>query len=78
MEHDVIIQEIVLALDEIRPMIQGHGGNITFVRFEDGVVYVTLHGACTNCAISSMTLTQGVEEHLKKKCRMVRSVEAVR
>ena len=65
------------ALDEIRPQIQGDGGDIQFVAVENGVVKVRLQGHCVGCPMSAMTLKQGVEAHLKLRVPEVVRVEAV-
>src|SRR5690606_17287683 len=46
--------EIVLQIKEIldtrvRPAVAADGGDITFVRFEDGIVYLRMQGACAGC-----------------------------
>ena len=55
---------IVEVLDKLRPYLQNDGGDVTFKRFEDGVVYVKLKGACSNCPMATMTLEDGIEEAL--------------
>ncbi|MBI4120601.1 MAG: NifU family protein [Parcubacteria group bacterium] len=65
------------ALEEIRPFIARHAGNIELVGFEGGVVKVRLMGACQHCALSQVTLKAGVEELLKERVPEVKSVEAV-
>lgn len=51
------IQEI---LNDIRPYLNMDGGDITFVKYEDGYVYVKLLGACTHCIGQDETLSNGV------------------
>lgn len=70
-------QHIENVLQEIRPMLARHLGNIEFVKFEDGVVYVRLLGTCQGCPLSQLTLKSGVEEILKSRVRGVEKVEAV-
>ena len=70
-------QKIEETLDEIRPMLARHLGNIEFVKFENGVVYVRFLGTCQGCPLSQLTLKAGVEEVLKTKVRGVERVEAV-
>jgi Fe-S cluster biogenesis protein NfuA len=50
---------------EIRPSIALDGGDISFDRFEHGVLYLELKGACSGCPSSSMTLKDGIEQRLK-------------
>ena len=60
---DVIVR-INEVLDKIRPYLQNDGGDVEFKRFENGIVYVTLVGACSNCPMAVMTLQDGVESAL--------------
>ena len=70
-------EEIEKALSEIRPYIAQHLGDIEFVKFEEGTVYVKMLGTCTHCPLSEITLKAGVEELLKERVPEVRNVEAV-
>ncbi|MBS4727586.1 NifU family protein [Mycobacterium sp. SM1] len=51
-------------LQSVRPQLQGHGGDVTLVRIEDGTAYVRLQGACNGCSMSSVTLRNMVETAL--------------
>lgn len=70
-------QQIEKALDEIRPMLARHLGNIEFVKFENGVAYVRFLGTCQGCPLSQLTLKAGVEEVLKARVPGIIRVEAV-
>lgn len=70
-------EQIEKTLEEIRPMLALHAGNIEFVGMEDGVVKVRLLGTCRGCPLSQLTLKAGVEELLKERVAGVRQVEAV-
>jgi len=73
----VIENEVRQAIDEIRPMLQADGGDVTLVEItEDGVVRVELQGACRGCPMSEMTIKNGIERFLKEKIDGVTSVEA--
>ncbi|MGK5083160.1 NifU family protein [Bdellovibrionota bacterium FG-1] len=63
--------------EEIRPAVAMDGGDITFDRFEDGVVYVYLQGACSGCPSSSMTLKMGIEARLREAIPEVQEVVSV-
>ena len=49
-------------LERLRPYLQNDGGDVIFQRYENGVVYVKLTGACTNCPLIDNTLESGIEE----------------
>ncbi len=61
METEKKIKEV---LDRIRPYLENDGGNVTFNRYENGVVYVTLVGACSDCPLADDTLSEGIETAL--------------
>ena len=52
-------------LNTIRPQLQADGGDLEYVKMEDGKVYVKLTGACGGWPMATMTLKQGVERLLK-------------
>ena len=52
--------------NEIRPSVAMDGGDITFDRFDNGVVYLFLQGSCAGCPSSTMTLKMGIETRLKQ------------
>jgi Fe-S cluster biogenesis protein NfuA/nitrite reductase/ring-hydroxylating ferredoxin subunit len=54
------------ALDEVRPYIESHGGEVELLGVEGGVVRVKLQGACVGCAGSAITLKRGIEEALRQ------------
>ena len=61
--------EVIIAIKEvletkIRPSLQDDGGDVKFVKFEDGIVYLELQGSCTSCQSSSATLKHGIENTL--------------
>jgi Fe-S cluster biogenesis protein NfuA len=49
----------------VRPAVAQDGGDIIFHSFEDGVVYLTMQGACQGCPSSSATLKHGIENMLR-------------
>lgn len=64
-------------LDEyVRPAVEGDGGAIDFVGFEDGVVTVALRGSCSGCPSSTATLKGGIENLLKQHLPEVKEVVA--
>ena len=69
--------EVEAVLEEIRPAIQMDGGDVELVDIEPGGrVLVRLLGACTGCAMSQLTLKQGIENLLMSRIEGVISVDA--
>lgn len=63
-------------IELMRPAVQADGGDLVLVRadVETGVVEVQLGGACSSCAISSDTLSGGVERILTQRLDWVTEV----
>ncbi len=51
---------------EINPAIASHGGSITLVGVEDTEIYLEMSGGCQGCAMSRVTLRQGVERMVRQ------------
>ena len=64
MENKEIVKKIKEVIERIRPYLQNDGGDVRFNRYENGVVYVSMIGACSNCSIASVTLEDGIEAAL--------------
>ena len=61
MELQEKINLIKKTIEKVRPYIQGDGGDVEFVKLEDDIVYVRVHGACVGCMALDATLKDGVE-----------------
>ena len=71
-------EEVMKALDDIRPNLQADGGDVVLVDItEDGIVKVKLTGACSGCPMSQMTLKSGIEKYLQKCVPAVKEVVSV-
>jgi Fe-S cluster biogenesis protein NfuA len=77
MSNESLLKKIEMVLDQIRPNIQMDGGDIELVNYQDGVVYIRLHGSCIGCPASQYTLKLGVEETLKQHIAEICEVIAV-
>jgi Fe/S biogenesis protein NfuA len=70
-------QHVVTVLDQvINPSIASHGGRADLVAFDaaEGVAYLRLSGGCQGCAMSRMTLTQGIEVALRDEVPQITRV----
>lgn len=70
-------EEIKKVIQKLRPYLQRDGGDIEYVKFEDGVVYVQMHGACAGCTMLDATLKDGVEQILIEEVPGVLEVVAI-
>ena len=76
-ENKTLEQRVIDAIQDVRPSLQADGGDIQFISLtDDGVVHVELQGACHGCPMAQLTLTQGVEVHLKSVVPEVAAVVA--
>ena len=61
------VELIKATLDKIRPFINRDGGDVEFVDFIDGIVYVNMKGACQDCMLIDSTLSDGIEIILQEE-----------
>ena len=64
------------ALDEVRPYLESHGGDVDLLGVEDGVVRLALRGSCDGCASSTATLKLAIEDAIHKAAPDVEGIEA--
>jgi len=77
-ENAELIVQIKELLDtRVRPSVANDGGDIVFRRYEEGVVYLHMQGACSGCPSSTATLKHGIENLLRYYVPEVQSVVAV-
>lgn len=60
MDNEETIRLIEATIDKIRPFLNRDGGDIDFIGFRDGIVYVTMTGACQGCMMASADVSEGV------------------
>ncbi len=77
-EDDEITAQIKeLIITRVRPAVAQDGGDIVFGRFENGVVYLHMKGACAGCPSSTATLKAGIENMLRHFVPEVNEVQAM-
>ena len=72
-----IEEKIIETLEKIKPMLQEDGGDIEFVKFEDGTAFVRLIGHCACCPYKQTTLKHSIEEIIVSEIPEVNSVEEI-
>ncbi len=71
-------KKVLAVIEKIRPMLQKDGGDIELVDVNSkGIVKVRLTGACAGCAMSQITLKQGIEKVLINEIPELKQVENV-
>lgn len=53
--------KIISIIEKIRPFLISDGGNIEYIKFEDGIVYVKMMGHCSDCPMLDVTLKDSIE-----------------
>jgi Fe-S cluster biogenesis protein NfuA len=76
-EQAAAMEAVDAAMDELRPMIESHGGMITVEEVKDGVVKLQMMGSCDGCPSSAATLTGGIEEALRRHWPNFRRLEVI-
>jgi Fe-S cluster biogenesis protein NfuA/nitrite reductase/ring-hydroxylating ferredoxin subunit len=75
--HPVPLEERVLgALEEVRPYLESHGGNVELLGLEGGVARLALEGSCSGCPSSTMTLKLAIENAIRKAAPEIEEVLA--
>ena len=76
-DADIIDQIKELIETRVRPAVAQDGGDIAYKGYRDGRLYLTMHGACSGCPSSTVTLKRGIESLIRHYVPEVESVEAV-
>ncbi len=79
--HGLVRQDLRMrvsqVLEQVRPYLQSHGGDVALVDVRNNRVLVRLTGACQSCSLSSATLRNAVEQVLKQRIPEIEAVEQV-
>lgn len=79
--HGIIRPSVVAraeaALDGVRPYLRSHGGDVELVGVEAGVARVRLHGSCSGCSMSAVTLRETVEQALVEGVEEITGIEVL-
>ncbi|MEP7012136.1 MAG: NifU family protein [Acidobacteriota bacterium] len=72
-------EKVDAALEQIRPMLGSHGGNVELVRIKlPDTVEVRFLGACDGCAASQLTFVAGVKKAILETCPEILHVVEVK
>ena len=76
-DADIIEQIKDLIERRVRPAVAQDGGDIAYKGYRDGRLYLSMHGACSGCPSSTVTLKRGIESLIRQYVPEVETVEAV-
>lgn len=74
MKQEEIINKINEVLETIKPYLYADGGNLEFIKYEDGYVYIKLLGLCEGCQFADDTIQNGIYETLKQEIPEIKGV----
>ena len=77
MDNSTIEMQVKEILHKVRPYLQRDGGDVKFIRFENGIVYVEMLGACVGCGALDSTLKDGIEAILLEEVPGIIGVENI-
>lgn len=66
-QFDLTVENVDKVLENVRPYLIADGGNVEVVSVDNGVVSLSLQGACGSCPSSDTTMKMGIERVLKEK-----------
>jgi len=76
-DAEIIDQIKELIETRVRPAVAQDGGDIVYKGYRDGRLYLSMHGACSGCPSSTVTLKRGIETLIRHYVPEVETVEAV-
>jgi Fe-S cluster biogenesis protein NfuA len=76
-DADIIEQIKDLIETRVRPAVAQDGGDIVYKGYRDGHLYLSMHGACSGCPSSTVTLKRGIESLIRHYVPEVVAVEAI-
>jgi len=76
-DSDLVKQIKEIIETRVRPAVAQDGGDIVFHSFDEGIVRLEMHGSCSGCPSSTVTLKNGIENMLKHYVPEVIAVESV-
>ena len=75
--EEQVFEHVKKIVDHLRPYIMGDGGDIELVSVEDGIVTVSLMGACVGCSMIDVTLNNGIKNWIMEEVPEIKDVVMV-
>lgn len=69
-----IEERIIEIINMLKPFLATEGGDIEFIKFEDGIVYIKMLGACAECMYVDDTISSSIESTIMEEIPEVKGV----
>ena len=80
--HEVVkpslTERVERALENVRPMLASHGGDVELVKVEPPAIDVRFTGACDGCPASALTFHAGVKKAVQDSCPEITDIRQVK
>lgn len=70
-------EKIKELIEQIQPFLIADGGNVEFVKYEDNIVYIKVLGACQNCGMLDVTLSDLIGATIMEEVPEVKEVRNI-
>ncbi len=70
-------EKIKELIEQIQPFLIADGGNVEFVKYEDNIVYIKVLGACQNCGMLDITLSDLIGATIMEEIPEVKEVRNI-
>ena len=79
-ENEAFLSEVDSCLDEMRPYVHSHGGELNLIDWlpDEGRLRLQMAGACHGCPMSMLTMRLGIERILQDRFPQILHIEAVK
>lgn len=67
-------EKIINIINMLKPFLATEGGDIEFVKYEDGIVYIKMLGACAECMYVDDTISSSIESTIIEEVPEVKGV----
>lgn len=77
MNNELLEKATLVINEKVRPALQEHGGDLTIISLEDGILKVKFLGQCAGCPSASLTRENLVEEIVRAEIPEIEEVVLV-
>ncbi len=67
-------ERVIEIINMLKPFLASEGGDIEFVKYEDGIVYIKMLGACAECMYVDDTISSSIESTIMEEIPEVKGV----